>query len=402
MRLILISGILLSLYQGTLAAEENIKRDRDGKLLSLFNIVTFPNDPCEADTKNGTCYTAEECSQKAGTNDGSCASGYGVCCTFTPGCGDTVSENNTYFESSGSEVGSCTVKICPCSDNICQLRLDFETFTLTGPSTVETAECLSVAGNCVTGTGTYSSASQCATDLFSVTNPGGLTPPAICGTNSGEHMYVDSSTACNDLNLLLGTSAVGTTLATRSWSIRVTQLECTSDNLAPAGCTQYFFGDDSGTVKTYNYAGNNYHLANQNQVQCIRREKGNCKICYAAVAATDFAVSGAAANQMFDIVDCCSYGAEGAGVGYDCVIIDGLSTSAGKPLSFQNFCGAGGLATAAGAVAAATAQKTLCTKRQPFKLQFQSDNWEMIVMEVQRTNPQIGYNLAYTMSSNGC
>jgi len=400
MRLILISGILLSLYQGTLAAEENIKRDRDGKLLSLFNIVTFPNDPCEADTKNGTCYTAEECSQKAGTNDGSCASGYGVCCTFTPGCGDTVSENNTYFESSGSEVGSCTVKICPCSDNICQLRLDFETFTLTGPSTVETAECLSIAGNCVTGTGTYSSASQCATDLFSVTNPGGLTPPAICGTNSGEHMYVDSSTACNDLNLLLGTSAVGTTLATRSWSIRVTQLECTSDNLAPAGCTQYFFGDDSGTVKTYNYAGNNYHLANQNQVQCIRREKGNCKICYAAVALTDFAISGAAANQMFVFADCCSYGAAGAGSGYDCVIIDGLSASTGKPLEFQNFCGGGGLATMNVKPANAAAQKTLCTKQQPFKIEFQSDNWELSTDEVKRTNPQIGYNLAYTMSSS--
>ena len=31
-------------------------------------------------------------------------------------------------------------------------------------------------------------ASQCATDIFSVTNPGGsATPPAICGINTGEH-----------------------------------------------------------------------------------------------------------------------------------------------------------------------------------------------------------------------
>ena len=36
-------------------------------------------------------------------------------------CGTTVAENNTYFESGGSESGSCTVKICPCSDNICQV-----------------------------------------------------------------------------------------------------------------------------------------------------------------------------------------------------------------------------------------------------------------------------------------
>merc|ERR1719445_2730462 len=89
--------------------------------VSVFNVVTFPNDPCDADTKNGTCYTAEECSQKGGTNDGSCASGYGVCCTFALNCGATSSENNTYFESTGSETGSCNLKICPCNDNICQV-----------------------------------------------------------------------------------------------------------------------------------------------------------------------------------------------------------------------------------------------------------------------------------------
>ena len=51
------------------------------------------------------------------------------------------------------------------------------------------------------------------------------------------------------------------------------------------------------------------------------------------------------------------------GLGYDCVIIDGLSTSGGKPLIFQNFCGLGGLAnTHDEAIAAATAQKTLCSK----------------------------------------
>jgi len=371
---------------------------------ALFQVpnqpVTFPNDPCDADTKNGTCYTAEECSQKGGTNSGSCASGYGVCCTFALNCGQQSSENNTYFESKGTESGSCTLKICPCNDNICQLRLDFETFSLTGPSSETTAVCDGIFGQCKYNTDaeTFTTASQCATDLFSITNPGGSSPPAICGTNTNEHMYVDSNSACNDMNLILGTSAVGTSLATRSWSVRVTQIECTSNLLAPAGCTQYFYGDDSGTVKTYNYAGG-YHLANQNQVQCIRREKGNCKICYAAVAETDFSVSGAAAKN-FATADCCSYGEDGAGFGYDCVIIDGLSASTGKPLAFQNFCGNGGLLTAAGAVAAAANQKTLCTKQQPFKLQFQSDNWESKAKETDVAHPQIGYNLAYTMSSS--
>ena len=93
-------------------------------------------------------------------------------------CGATTNENNTYFTSSGSSgtLGECRVKFCRADDNICQvkgwyekrilnikcwayceiwtssskfhdsneheiiylfifqLRLDFETFTITGPS----------------------------------------------------------------------------------------------------------------------------------------------------------------------------------------------------------------------------------------------------------------------------
>merc|ERR1719367_510544 len=204
MRLLLISIAILCFFQATTAVES--ERSRDGKLLSLFNIVTFPNAPCDADTKNGTCYTAEECSQKGGSNDGSCASGYGVCCTFALNCGQQSSENNTYFESKGTESGSCTLKICPCNDNICQLRLDFETFVLTGPSTDATAKCANTGGNCIGLIAKVDSAEsgQCKTDLFSVSNPGGSAPPAICGTNTNEHMYVDSNVACNDLSILLG------------------------------------------------------------------------------------------------------------------------------------------------------------------------------------------------------
>ena len=50
----------------------------------VFSIIRFPNDACEGTgNKNGTCYTPEECENKGGTNSGSCASGYGVCCTCT-------------------------------------------------------------------------------------------------------------------------------------------------------------------------------------------------------------------------------------------------------------------------------------------------------------------------------
>ncbi len=99
---------------------------------------------------------SNECAQRGGSSAGSCAAGYGVCCTFTIGCGGTSSENCTYFQSGGSEIGQCCATICPCGDNICQvrrhdltsgmwysywqcqllqIRLDFNTFVITGPST---------------------------------------------------------------------------------------------------------------------------------------------------------------------------------------------------------------------------------------------------------------------------
>lgn len=43
-------------------------------------------------------------------------------------------------------------------------------------------------------------------------------------------------------------------------------------------------------VKTFNYDGGK-HLADQMQTICIRREAGNCRICWTADAATDVQVS---------------------------------------------------------------------------------------------------------------
>ena len=40
--------------------------------------------------------------------------------------------------------------------------------------------------------------------------------------------------------------------------------------------------------------GDGYHLANQEQNICIRREKDYCEICYSAVKNNDFGISGGA------------------------------------------------------------------------------------------------------------
>merc|ERR1712241_150191 len=127
---------LVNVDHETREPEDKEKVGRDGKLFNVFTIVRFPNDPCfGSSNRNGTCYTESECSSRGGGNSGSCAQGFGVCCTFIAGCGASVAENCTYFESSGGEIGACSLEICPCSSGIRQMRLDFSQMVITGPVT---------------------------------------------------------------------------------------------------------------------------------------------------------------------------------------------------------------------------------------------------------------------------
>ena len=68
-------------FATTNESEPNEESKRKGKILNLFSIVRFPNSVCAGDALNGTCYAAEECSSRGGVQSGTCASGYGVCCT---------------------------------------------------------------------------------------------------------------------------------------------------------------------------------------------------------------------------------------------------------------------------------------------------------------------------------
>ena len=79
-----------------------------------------------------------------------------------------------------------------------QLRLDFSSFVIAGPTTVVTTVSKSLNGNILlTGTAAFNLATQCLTDTFSVTGPSGSVPPVICGTNTGEH-----SKRANELTVL--------------------------------------------------------------------------------------------------------------------------------------------------------------------------------------------------------
>jgi len=279
---------LLMIVQSLEPLEDKTKDgvNRVNKQLSVFSVVKFPNTVCLSTTsgRNGTCYTTSECTAKGGRSSGSCAASFGVCCVFEKSCGaGSYSENSTYFTSTDISVGSaCVLTICKSRSDVCQLRLDFETFGLNNPVTVTTTTNLADAT-----AGASNSLGLCATDTFSVSAPGAKAPPVICGTNTGQHLYVPASDSCNLLSANIGT---GSSATTSSFTIKITQIECSSKTKAPDGCSQYFTGT-TGTISTFNYnAGTGVLLNDQHYSTCIRAERTICTICYFA-AITDFKMS---------------------------------------------------------------------------------------------------------------
>jgi len=256
--------------------------------------VKFANDACTSSTTayNGTCLTSTECENTGGTASGTCAEGFGVCCVLTLSSGSTSSTNNTYLvQASTTTAGTYTYTVCPTNTDVCKLRIDFETFVTTAASTTTGIQ----------GT--------CGDDTFTVTNPSGKNPPLLCGTLTGQHMYVDASSQCNDLSAVVASSQ---TTTNREWNIKVTQVECNSKLLPPTGCLQYFTGT-TGFMYNYGWQGSTVngasttaHLSDQDYTMCIRREEGYCSMSYSATATTGFSVSTSPAtvSAIFGDVAC--------------------------------------------------------------------------------------------------
>ena len=89
---------------------------------------------------------------------------------------------------------------------------------------------------------------SCSTDAFSITSPGEVGSPVICGTNTGAHMIVDVDTPnCQDATFMIGGTG-----STRQWDIQVTQYACGDSNAGPDGCLQYITGT-FGTINSFGY-----------------------------------------------------------------------------------------------------------------------------------------------------
>ncbi|XP_059086803.1 uncharacterized protein LOC131883364 isoform X2 [Tigriopus californicus] len=249
------------------------KTSRESKQFSLFQVITFENENCLGSTRNGTCYTASECTDRGGSTSGTCASGYGVCCIFSVNCGSQSAENNTYLsETSSAGLSSCSYTICKSQSNICRIRFDFTTFSIAGPVN-GLIENTNAAGGAI---------GDCTMDQFSVTAPGGVGSPVICGFNMGQHMVVDASDQCHEAVFNFGGSA----MTPRSWDIKVTQFACNEEMGGPEGCLQYFSAV-SGTISSFNFPTSSSavsssvtHLSGQDYRICIRRSAGYCAICY--------------------------------------------------------------------------------------------------------------------------
>jgi len=230
---------------------------------SLFSLVQFPNSECTSSSSTqGTCYTNSECTTRGGTADGSCASGFGTCCTFANDCNTETSQNGTYFNSPTTISLVCSLMINPMNDNICQVRLNFEKLQLRDPD--ETGACKS--------------------DYLQVTGGvSGSNIPTLCGNLAGQHVvYSAIPNFPARLSVVVDTQMAG---VDREWKIKVLQYECDSPALAPEGCLQYFTGI-SGNVSSFNWGTMDNvnldtassHLANLDYNICVRRESGYCAI----------------------------------------------------------------------------------------------------------------------------
>jgi len=302
--------LLLLCFSNIISAEEGNVR---GKSLSLFNVVQFKNEGCQAVSDNnlqGVCYTAQECTDLGGSADGNCANGFGTCCILivagtTGNCGGTVTQNcsfiqNVDYPSAEAAAQTCNYMVTKCSSDICQIRLDFVTTGLGQPNNGD--------GVCTAG------------DNLVITPGGGdagSNPPTLCGTLTGQHVYVDAGTGTNGATLALTTVVASTADGTKNWRIKVSQIECSSEWRAPQGCLQYFTGV-TNIVTSFNWDGTSAtsrQLANQNYEICFRQEEGMCKINYnespigtAGVDAFDLGHANAIAAGQGKMVNCMSAG----------------------------------------------------------------------------------------------
>jgi len=255
-------------------------------------VVTFPNLECttimSAEMK-GTCLTNDECSARSGQVSGNCASGFGVCCFVTvEDLQGVITQNMTYIQNPGYPTPLAATTTATnyqytfqAQSNTAAIRLDFSTTVLQQPTVA--------SGACGTDILTTVEASRPATATYT-----------LCGTLSGQHMYLENNGGANNLNSL--TIALPISTFSRSWKILVRQIEMGNPSIAgrATGCLQWYTGL-SNRVSSFNHAnGGTIGVLNDDSYTiCVRREGNNdCVQWREAGGATDSFALGAAAAAV--------------------------------------------------------------------------------------------------------
>jgi len=274
-----------------LASNNSISYTHREDRLGIFNIVNFPNLPCTGSNGlNGTCLSTSECVESGGQVQGTCARNFGVCCYYsisTCGSNVEVTKNQTYITNPGfsspytvSSDTTCSYRFIRLNSDICQVRLDFETFDLGPPY--------------YTGITKYECTSG-QTDYVTFTPAGAKTNGLLlCGYNTGQHLYLDmgtSSASPSYATMTMALDATNWSTYNRKWRIMVSQIPCNCNFNAPVGCDQYMFGNGgTGVIQSFNYdqPTNIYRakLAGY-YTTCIRKEAGQCKIGYTPPSYSD-------------------------------------------------------------------------------------------------------------------
>ncbi|XP_045596046.1 uncharacterized protein [Procambarus clarkii] len=246
-------GYLLQHHQGpagnvSLAADPFL-HPRQEKILPIFTVVRFLNGPCSVGSTSGTCYTAAECRAVRGTQLGSCARGFGVCCYKEVTCGGSTSTNCTYLVSPDypgtyNQAATCSMTVVRMPDT-CQLRLDFVEFYSFPPDQL----------------------GLCTEDQFTV--PGEKKFTFLCGAAPSQwHFYLDVTGQADPTVFNFATSSAN---FNRKFKIKVSMIPCAQR--VPCGCGQYFTGN-TGVIQSFNYGG--FYLAGLDYGICFRKEKNKC------------------------------------------------------------------------------------------------------------------------------
>ncbi|XP_030373202.1 uncharacterized protein LOC115623132 [Scaptodrosophila lebanonensis] len=262
---------------------------RESRFLPIFTVVPVGASGCAAPSgEQGNCMPSKDCLLRSGIPGGPCGGGgYGVCCIFLQTCGGIIRENSTYFVNPNHPdvydgTGSCQVTVQKLHPDICQLRLDLDMFSIAPPDPAN---------------------HLCNQDQLLVS--GGSPTPTICGSSTGDHMYVDAGLGQSNPIVL---SVITSGTFPRLWRVRVTQIHCGSISRADQGCLQYYTAI-SGRVRSFNFNSvSGRQLSNQDYSICIRNERNFCGIQYNACAdmennrSRSFTISGNSNNPVGTMV----------------------------------------------------------------------------------------------------